>query len=616
MPSAAASSRRAGRGRRAQGPIQRLWLAWTDEADADGLTDFYGLQAMSARAMFEAGECFLRFRPRRPDDGLSVPLQLQMLSSEHLPLGKCETLPNGNEIIFGIELDWIGRRVAYHFHRTHPATSASGCGELVRCRRIRSARVPPDRRGQIRACLGGAGHGPALALDQYDDAELDRKKVAAMFAGFVTRPGPDDVMGEDSAQKDADGAALIGLQPGTMQLLLPGEDIKFSDPADVGGSYEAFQYRTLLACCSAMGVPYTNVTGDLRQANYSSLREGKLEFRRRIEQFQHGTLVFQLCRPAGSAGRDAVLRRARLPGFASRPGAVPRGQVDPAEVGLGRSAEGPQGRDRGDRGGPQVPVRRHRERGLRRRGGRPAHRRRPCARGGAGAEVRPAATAAEPASRSIPRSERPTRARSKRLKRWYDFAPRKGAEIVIYDEIGAFGIPAKAFLDELKALGPVAELTVRINSPGGSVFDGVAIYNALKRHDAAITVWVDGIAASIASMIAMAGDEVIMPENAMLMLHDPRARAGTARTCGPWPRPRQDEGQHGRAYRDKSGRDDARSRPDGRRDLALGGRPWTSAWPIGSSSRSDGRALRPLPLPQPRRSSRRSSRPVRRRTYV
>jgi capsid protein len=60
-----------------------------------------------------------------------------------------------------------------------------------------------------------------------------------------------------------------------MQLLLPGEDIKFSDPADVGGSYEAFQYRTLLACCSAMGVPYTNVTGDLRQANYSSLREGK-----------------------------------------------------------------------------------------------------------------------------------------------------------------------------------------------------------------------------------------------------------------------------------------------------------------------------------------------------
>jgi lambda family phage portal protein len=106
-----------------------------------------------------------------------------------------------------------------------------------------------------------------------------------------------------------------------MQLLLPGEDIKFSDPADVGGSYEAFQYRTLLACCSAMGVPYTNVTGDLRQANYSSLREGKLEFRRRIEQLQHGTLVFQLCRPVWQRWlRDAVLAGALdLPGFASDP---------------------------------------------------------------------------------------------------------------------------------------------------------------------------------------------------------------------------------------------------------------------------------------------------------
>ena len=146
------------------------------------------------------------------------------------------------------------------------------------------------------------------------------------------------------------------------------------------------------------------------------------------------------------------------------------------------------------------------------------------------------------------------------MKRWYDFrAQARGAEIVIYDEIGAFGIPAKAFLDELKALGPVAELTVRINSPGGSVFDGVAIYNALKRHDAAITVWIDGIAASIASMIAMAGDEVVMPENAMLVLHDPSGLvAGTAADMRAMAEAldRMKAGMVA-AYRDKSGRDDA-----------------------------------------------------------
>jgi ATP-dependent Clp protease, protease subunit len=145
------------------------------------------------------------------------------------------------------------------------------------------------------------------------------------------------------------------------------------------------------------------------------------------------------------------------------------------------------------------------------------------------------------------------------LKRWFDFrAQARGAEIVIYDEIGAFGIPAKAFLHELKALGPVAELMVRINSPGGSVFDGVAIYNALKRHEARVTVWIDGIAASIASMIAMAGDEVVMPENGMLVLHDPSGLvAGTASDMRAMAEAldRMRAGMVA-AYRDKSGRDD------------------------------------------------------------
>ncbi|MBF0562473.1 MAG: phage portal protein [Alphaproteobacteria bacterium] len=81
-----------------------------------------------------------------------------------------------------------------------------------------------------------------------------------------------------------------------MQVLLPGEDVKFSSPADVGGNYEAFQYRTLLAVCAALGVPYQNVV-DSNKANYSSSRTALLEFRRRIDAVQHSVLVFQLCRP-------------------------------------------------------------------------------------------------------------------------------------------------------------------------------------------------------------------------------------------------------------------------------------------------------------------------------
>ena len=105
---------------------------------------------------------------------------------------------------------------------------------------------------------------------------------------------------------------------------------------------------------------------------------------------------------------------------------------------------------------------------------------------------------------------------------WYTIRARSsGAEVLIYDEIGAYGVSAKGFLAELGALPDDAPIDLRLNSPGGSVFDAVAIYNALTRHAGMITVWIDGIAASAASYIAMAGDEIVMPENAFLMIHDP-----------------------------------------------------------------------------------------------
>jgi len=108
------------------------------------------------------------------------------------------------------------------------------------------------------------------------------------------------------------------------------------------------------------------------------------------------------------------------------------------------------------------------------------------------------------------------------MKSWYTIRARAlGAEVLIYDEIGAYGVSAKGFLAELGALPDDAPIDLRLNSPGGSVFDAVAIFNALSRHAGHITVWIDGIAASAASYIAMAGDEIVMPENAFMMIHDP-----------------------------------------------------------------------------------------------
>lgn len=100
----------------------------------------------------------------------------------------------------------------------------------------------------------------------------------------------------------------------------------------------------------------------------------------------------------------------------------------------------------------------------------------------------------------------------------------KSAEILIYGDIGPVfwgdEVSAADFANTLREIGDVAELNVRINSYGGSVFEGVAIYQQLNQHPAKINVRVDGIAASIASVIAMAGDHVEIAEAGMMMIHD------------------------------------------------------------------------------------------------
>ena len=95
------------------------------------------------------------------------------------------------------------------------------------------------------------------------------------------------------------------------------------------------------------------------------------------------------------------------------------------------------------------------------------------------------------------------------------------AEISIYDEIGVFGVQGKAFVEQLEAFDTAETINLRISSPGGSVVEGNLIYNAIKRHKARVNVFIDGMAASMASVIAMAGDNITMAENALMMIHNP-----------------------------------------------------------------------------------------------
>lgn len=94
------------------------------------------------------------------------------------------------------------------------------------------------------------------------------------------------------------------------------------------------------------------------------------------------------------------------------------------------------------------------------------------------------------------------------------------AEMYVYDEIGGWGVEAGAFADALRGLGDVRKLTVRINSPGGDYFDGVAIHNMLSQHKATVHVVIDGLAASAATIVAMAGDKVSIGRGGQMMIHD------------------------------------------------------------------------------------------------
>ena len=114
-----------------------------------------------------------------------------------------------------------------------------------------------------------------------------------MFAGFVTRADPEDNVLVESGES----TNFAGLEPGTMQFLDPGEDVKFTSPSDVGGNYEAFMRHQLRSIAVGMGITYEQLTSDLTGVNYSSIRAGLIEFRRKASMIQHHMMVFQFCRP-------------------------------------------------------------------------------------------------------------------------------------------------------------------------------------------------------------------------------------------------------------------------------------------------------------------------------
>jgi lambda family phage portal protein len=302
--------------------IHKLWLAWTDYSDADGLLDWYGQEAQAVRCWLEAGEVFVRRRDRYPTDPLPVPLQYQVIEPELCPHGHNSVTPSGNRIRAGIEFDKIGRRVAYWFLASRPGDLQDwNPGDL---RRVPADQVlhvfKPLRAGQLR----GIPHlTQALVrlweLDKLDDAVLLRQQLSNMFVAFLKRAADPSaelvgVLG-DAAQADTstDGTPALGFEPGLFQELEPGEEVDYSEPPDPPLGLADFMKGHLRAVGAATGVPYEVLTGDMSGLNDRVMRVILHEFRRRIQAEQHQTVAFQLCRPVWRAFLDTAFLAGALP---------------------------------------------------------------------------------------------------------------------------------------------------------------------------------------------------------------------------------------------------------------------------------------------------------------
>lgn len=262
--------------------------------DADGVSNFYGLQRLAMNTLVDAGEVLICRRRRDPADRLPLPFQIQVLEPDYIDTSKDGRAANGNQIREGIEFDALGRRAAYYLFNDHPGKStgrmrgwesrAVPASEIIHLYRV-------DRPGQMRGVSWFAGVALQLQdLGDHQDAQMMRQKIAACFAAF--RVTPEDIDSETEPE------LATALKPGAIMDLAPGEDIKFAVPPGVEG-YDEFTRSVLRSVAAGMGITYEALTGDMSNVNFSSGRMGRMEMDRNVSSWQWLMMIPQFLGPFG-----------------------------------------------------------------------------------------------------------------------------------------------------------------------------------------------------------------------------------------------------------------------------------------------------------------------------
>lgn len=325
--------------------VNSLWEDWVDQADITGCLSFYAMQDLAVRSMVESGEIVGRFIDRELTDKTAVPLKLQLLEADFIDHYREGVFAYGrNEIAAGVERNRLGVglgkldewRGLWLWPR-HPGELQT----IIDTKNYFSQFVSRDelvhmfkreRPGQVR---GVSWFAPILttARDLSDilDAANVKARVEACFAGFITNSDESMPLLEDSGGSVASmpNAVLSTLEPGMLKELRSGQDIKFAAPTSTS-QLETILINNLQAMAAGVGCTYDQATGDLRQANYSSLRAGKIEFWRLIGKLQKHVIIPQFCKPIRNKFIDRAVLAGRLPDRASR-GGYPVRWVVPAK---------------------------------------------------------------------------------------------------------------------------------------------------------------------------------------------------------------------------------------------------------------------------------------------
>ena len=501
--------------------IRTRWSEWSVSPEVTGQFTRPMLERLMLRTWLRDGEVFAqmvsgRINSLTPSAG--VHFWLEALEPDFIPM----TSDESNRLNQGVFVDDWGRPEKYLVYKSRPVSGRQMETKEVDAERMLHLKFV-RRLHQMRGTSLLSGVLIRLsALKEYEDSELTAARVAAALGMYIRKGDGQsyETDGNDSKENERE----LTIQPGIIyDDLKPGEEIGMVKSDRPNPNLETFRNAQLRAVAAGSRLSFSSTARNYN-GTYSAQRQELVES-------TDGYLILQdwfigaVTRPMyrawlKQAVASGVIRLPRDLDRSSLYTAVYSGPVMPW-IDPVKEAEAWKIQIRGGaatesdwvRAGGRNPddVKRRRKAEI------DENRKLDLVL----IPIRPVIKEAAVPQRND--SSRSTPTTSPKNNSWFRMQAghQSDADIYIYDEIGFWGVTAKQFISDLNALGDITHINLHINSPGGDVFEGIAIFNALKTHGASITVYVDGVAASMASVIAMVGNPVIMPENTFMMIHKP-----------------------------------------------------------------------------------------------